>query len=119
MAGRDEPLRFTLAVARHPGVTWKPCAAVGREACCAAGHEGADGGTAQPESTSSSLRGVPGVVAYGPDSQKQFGRRLLSANFWKIQNPVTLVRQGHGLHHRGVGAEMSGDAGRASPRAPT
>lgn len=37
--------------------------------------------------------GVPGVVAYGPDSQKQLDADFFR-DFWKVQNPVTLVRKG-------------------------
>ncbi len=37
--------------------------------------------------------GVPGVVAYGPDSQKQLDDDFFR-DFWKVQNPVTLVRKG-------------------------
>ena len=37
--------------------------------------------------------GVPGAVAYGPDSQKQLDADFFR-DFWKVQNPVTLVRKG-------------------------
>jgi UDP:flavonoid glycosyltransferase YjiC (YdhE family) len=37
--------------------------------------------------------GVPGVVAYGPDSQKQLDADFFR-DFWKLQNPVSLIRKG-------------------------
>ena len=49
--------------------------------------------------------GVPGAVAYGPDSQKQLDAEFFR-DFWKIQNPVTLVRKGMAYITEGW-AEMS------------
>jgi UDP:flavonoid glycosyltransferase YjiC (YdhE family) len=90
MAGRDEPLRFTLAVHGTRGDV-EPCAAVGRE-LLRRGHEVR---MAAPPNLIDFVEsaGVPGVVAYGPDSQKQLEADFFR-EFWKIQNPVTLVRKG-------------------------
>ncbi len=49
--------------------------------------------------------GLPGVVAYGPDSQKQLDADFFR-DFWKLQNPVTLVRKGMAYITEGW-AEMS------------
>jgi UDP:flavonoid glycosyltransferase YjiC (YdhE family) len=37
--------------------------------------------------------GLPGAVAYGPDSQKQLDADFFR-DFWKVQNPVGLLRKG-------------------------
>ncbi|MDT5265749.1 MAG: hypothetical protein QOI90_2375, partial [Mycobacterium sp.] len=90
MTGRDGPMRFTLAVHGTRGDV-EPCAAVGRE-LLRRGHEVR---MAAPPNLIDFVEsaGVPGVVAYGPDSQKQLEADFFR-EFWKIQNPVTLVRKG-------------------------
>ena len=52
----------------------------------------ADGRSAQPDRVRR-VRWRCRAVAYGPDSQKQLDADFFR-NFWKIQNPVTLVRKG-------------------------
>jgi UDP:flavonoid glycosyltransferase YjiC (YdhE family) len=90
MAGKAESMRFTLAVHGTRGDV-EPCAAVGRE-LLRRGHEVR---MAVPPNLIQFVEsaGVPGAVAYGPDSQKQLEADFFR-EFWKVQNPVTLVRKG-------------------------
>ena len=83
-------MRFTLAVHGTRGDV-EPCAAVGRE-LLRRGHEVR---MAVPPNLIGFVAsaGVPGAVAYGPDSQKQLDADFFR-DFWKVQNPVTLVRKG-------------------------
>jgi UDP:flavonoid glycosyltransferase YjiC (YdhE family) len=83
-------MRFTLAVHGTRGDV-EPCAAVGRE-LLRRGHEVR---MAVPPNLIQFVEsaGVPGAVAYGPDSQKQLEADFFR-EFWKVQNPVTLVRKG-------------------------
>ncbi|HEV7418293.1 MAG TPA: glycosyltransferase [Mycobacterium sp.] len=83
-------MKFTLAVHGTRGDI-EPCAAVGRE-LLRRGHEVR---MAVPPNLIDFVEaaGVPGVVAYGPDSQKQLEADFFR-DFWKIQNPVALVRKG-------------------------
>jgi UDP:flavonoid glycosyltransferase YjiC (YdhE family) len=95
-------MRVTVAVHGTRGDV-EPCAAVGRE-LLRRGHEVR---MAVPPNLIGfvSSAGVPGAVAYGPDSQKQLDADFF-LEFWKIQNPVTLVRKG--MEHITEGwAEMS------------
>jgi UDP:flavonoid glycosyltransferase YjiC (YdhE family) len=90
MAGKAESMRFTLAVHGTRGDV-EPCAAIGRE-LLRRGHEVR---MAVPPNLIQFVEsaGVPGAVAYGPDSQKQLEADFFR-EFWKVQNPVTLVRKG-------------------------
>lgn len=83
-------MKFTLAVHGTRGDV-EPCAAVGRE-LLTRGHEVR---MAVPPNLIGFVEsaGIPGAVAYGPDSQKQLDADFFR-DFWKIQNPVTLVRRG-------------------------
>jgi UDP:flavonoid glycosyltransferase YjiC (YdhE family) len=83
-------MRFTLAVHGTRGDV-EPCAAVGRELL----RRGHDVRMAVPPNLIEFVAsaGVPGAVAYGPDSQKQLDADFFR-DFWKVQNPVTLVRKG-------------------------
>jgi UDP:flavonoid glycosyltransferase YjiC (YdhE family) len=102
MAGSGEPMKFALAVHGTRGDV-EPCAAVGRE-LLRRGHEVR---MAVPPNLIGFVEsaGVPGAVAYGPDSQKQLDADFFR-NFWKIQNPVNLVREGMAYITEGW-AEMS------------
>ena len=83
-------MRFALAVHGTRGDV-EPCAAVGRE-LLRRGHQVR---MAVPPNLIGFVEsaGVPGAVAYGPDSQKQLDADFFR-DFWKVQNPVTLVRKG-------------------------
>ncbi|KAA0084727.1 glycosyltransferase [Mycolicibacterium sp. P9-64] len=83
-------MRFTLAVHGTRGDV-EPCAAVGRELL----RRGHDVRMAAPPNLIDFVEssGIPGVVAYGPDSQKQLEADFFR-EFWKVQNPVTLIRKG-------------------------
>jgi UDP:flavonoid glycosyltransferase YjiC (YdhE family) len=83
-------MKFTLAVHGTRGDV-EPCAAVGRE-LLTRGHEVR---MAVPPNLIGFVEsaGIPGAVAYGPDSQKQLDDDFFR-EFWKIQNPITLVRRG-------------------------
>jgi UDP:flavonoid glycosyltransferase YjiC (YdhE family) len=83
-------MRFTVAVHGTRGDV-EPCAAVARE-LLSRGHEVR---MAVPPNLIGFVAsaGVPGAVAYGPDSQKQLDADFFR-DFWKVQNPVTLVRKG-------------------------
>jgi UDP:flavonoid glycosyltransferase YjiC (YdhE family) len=69
----------------------EPCAALARELI----HRGHDVRTAVPPNLIGFVEaaGLTPAVAYGPDSQKQLEADFFR-EFWKIQNPVTLVRRG-------------------------
>ena len=83
-------MRVALAVHGTRGDV-EPCAAVGRE-LLRRGHEVR---MAVPPNLVGFVEsaGVSGVVAYGPDSQKQLDDDFFR-EFWKVQNPVSLVRKG-------------------------
>ncbi|MDT5149198.1 MAG: hypothetical protein QOI01_931 [Mycobacterium sp.] len=83
-------MKIALAVHGTRGDV-EPCAAVGRELL----RRGHDVRMAVPPNLIGFVEsaGVPGAVAYGPDSQKQLDADFFR-DFWKIQNPVTLVRKG-------------------------
>jgi UDP:flavonoid glycosyltransferase YjiC (YdhE family) len=83
-------MKFSLAVHGTRGDV-EPCAAVGRE-LLTRGHEVR---MAVPPNLVGFVEsaGIPGAVAYGPDSQKQLDDDFFR-EFWKIQNPITLVRRG-------------------------
>jgi UDP:flavonoid glycosyltransferase YjiC (YdhE family) len=83
-------MRFTVAVHGTRGDV-EPCAAVARE-LLSRGHEVR---MAVPPNLIGFVAsaGVPGAVAYGPDSQKQLDADFFR-DFWKVQNPVTLARKG-------------------------
>jgi UDP:flavonoid glycosyltransferase YjiC (YdhE family) len=83
-------MRIALAVHGTRGDV-EPCAAVGRELL----RRGHDVRMAVPPNLIGFVEsaGVPGAVAYGPDSQKQLDADFFR-DFWKVQNPVTLVRKG-------------------------
>jgi UDP:flavonoid glycosyltransferase YjiC (YdhE family) len=83
-------MKIALAVHGTRGDV-EPCAAVGRELL----RRGHDVRMAVPPNLIGFVEsaGVPGAVAYGPDSQKQLDADFFR-DFWKVQNPVTLVRKG-------------------------
>jgi UDP:flavonoid glycosyltransferase YjiC (YdhE family) len=95
-------MRVTLAVHGTRGDV-EPCAAVGRELL----RRGHDVRIAVPPNLIGFVEGagLPGAVAYGPDSQKQLDDDFFR-EFWKVQNPVTLVRRGMDYITEGW-AEMS------------
>jgi len=95
-------MRVALAVHGTRGDV-EPCAAVGRELL----RRGHDVRMAAPPNLIGFVEsaGVPGVVAYGPDSQKQLEDDFFK-EFWKVQNPVTLIRRGMDYITEGW-AEMS------------
>jgi UDP:flavonoid glycosyltransferase YjiC (YdhE family) len=95
-------MRVTLAVHGTRGDV-EPCAAVGLE-LLRRGHQIR---VAVPPNLIGFVEGagLPGAVAYGPDSQKQLDDDFFR-EFWKVQNPVTLVRKGMDYITQGW-AEMS------------
>jgi UDP:flavonoid glycosyltransferase YjiC (YdhE family) len=95
-------MKIALAVHGTRGDV-EPCAAVGRELL----RRGHDVRMAVPPNLIGFVEsaGVPGAVAYGPDSQKQLDADFFR-DFWKVQNPVTLVRKGMDYITEGW-AEMS------------
>lgn len=95
-------MRVALAVHGTRGDV-EPCAAVGRELL----RRGHDVRVAVPPNLIGFVEaaGLPGAVAYGPDSQKQLDDDFFR-EFWKVQNPVTLVRRGMDYITQGW-AEMS------------
>ena len=95
-------MKFALAVHGTRGDV-EPCAAVARELL----RRGHDVQMAVPPNLIGLARsaGVEEPVAYGPDSQKQLDDDFFR-EFWKIQNPVTLIRRGMDYITEGW-AEMS------------
>lgn len=94
-------MKFALAVHGTRGDV-EPCAAVGRE-LLRRGHEVRM--AAPPNLVGFVESAGLAAVAYGPDSQKQLEEDFVR-NFWKIQNPVRLVRIGAEYLTQGW-AEMS------------
>jgi UDP:flavonoid glycosyltransferase YjiC (YdhE family) len=95
-------MRVTLAVHGTRGDV-EPCAAVGLELL----RRGHDVRVAVPPNLIGFVEkaGLPKAVAYGPDSQKQLDDDFFR-EFWKVQNPATLVRKGMDYITEGW-AEMS------------
>ena len=95
-------MKFALAVHGTRGDV-EPCAAVARELL----RRGHDVQMAVPPNLVGLARsaGVASPLAYGPDSQKQLDDDFFR-EFWKFQNPVTLIRRGMDYITEGW-AEMS------------
>ncbi|MCP9272689.1 glycosyltransferase [Mycolicibacterium arenosum] len=83
-------MKFALAVHGTRGDV-EPCAAVGRELR----DRGHDVRMAVPPNLIGFVEsaGLPGAVAYGPDSQAQLDDEFFS-EFWRVQNPAALIRRG-------------------------
>ena len=82
-------MKFALAVHGTRGDV-EPCAAVGLELL----RRGHDVRMAVPPNLIGFVESAGlAAVAYGPDSQEQLNEDFVR-NFWKIQNPIRLVREG-------------------------
>jgi UDP:flavonoid glycosyltransferase YjiC (YdhE family) len=94
-------MKFALAVHGTRGDV-EPCAAVGLELL----RRGHDVGMAVPPNLIGFVESAGlAAVAYGPDSEQQLDEDFFG-NFWKVQNPVSLIRAGKEYITRGW-AEMS------------
>ena len=94
-------MKFALAAHGTRGDI-EPCAAVGRELL----HRGHEVRMAVPPNLVGFVESAGlAAVAYGPDSQKQLEEDFVR-KFWKIQNPIALVRAGTEYLTQGW-AEMS------------
>jgi UDP:flavonoid glycosyltransferase YjiC (YdhE family) len=94
-------MKFALAAHGTRGDV-EPCAAVGLELL----RRGHDVRMAVPPNLISFVESAGlAAVAYGPDSEQQLDEDFFG-NFWKVQNPVSLIRAGKEYITRGW-AEMS------------
>ena len=94
-------MKFALAVHGTRGDV-EPCAAVGLELL----RRGHDVRMAVPPNLIGFVESAGlAAVAYGPDSEQQLDEDFFG-NFWKVQNPVSLIRAGKEYITRGW-AEMS------------